>query len=377
MSTQHAAPDHEAQAFPAEDAAYARHKRSLAQWLARGRYVATQSSRVLWYGAQYVLAKRLSTDVSAAKAENFQPVSPKPSRQAIQSAFRDVFQADWDNIEAGLYPAPDDFHPRFFLRTLQSSAILFRDLPRVDARRQRQDGVEIRQDPRSAHYPAYYRQNFHYQSGGWLTAESARLYDTQVELLFAGAADAMRRSALAEIALALRGHDQRQMRVLDLACGSGRFLAQTMRAFPRLQAIGMDLSPQYCEAARQAVSPWKQVDIMTGAAEKIPLDDCSLDLVFSIYLFHELPPRIRRQVFGEIARVLKPGARFIFTDSVQLGDAPDADRMVEYFPIGFHEPFYTSFLKTDFEALGAQMGLKQIGQRRAWLTKTLVFEKSS
>lgn len=377
MSTQEAFLHTELQAQQGPEAAQAGRQRSAAEWLARGRYVASQSSRVLWYGAQYVLAKRLSTDVAAAKAENFQPSSPKPSRQAIQSAFRDVFQADWDNIEAGLYPAPDDFHPRFFLRTLQSSAILFRDLPRVDARRQRQDGVEIRQDPKSAQYPAYYRQNFHYQSGGWLTAESARLYDTQVELLFAGAADAMRRSALAEIALALRGHDQRQMRVLDLACGSGRFLAQTMRAFPRLQAVGMDLSPQYCEAAREAVLPWKQVEIINGAAEHIPCEDASLDLLFSVYLFHELPPRVRRQVFGEIARVLKPGGRFVFCDSVQLGDAPDADRMVEYFPIGFHEPFYSSFLKTDFAALGAEMGLKQIGQRRAWLTKTLVFEKSS
>ena len=43
--------------------------------------------------------------------------------------------------------------------------------------------VEV--DP--ALYPAYYLQNFHYQTDGWMSAESARLYDFQVETVFLGA----------------------------------------------------------------------------------------------------------------------------------------------------------------------------------------------
>ena len=35
-------------------------------------------------------------------------------------------------------------------------------------------------------YPRYFLQNFHYQSGGYLTDESAALYDHQVEVLFVG-----------------------------------------------------------------------------------------------------------------------------------------------------------------------------------------------
>jgi hypothetical protein len=34
--------------------------------------------------------------------------------------------------------------------------------------------------------PRYYLQNFHFQSGGWMTEESAKRYDTQVEVLFNG-----------------------------------------------------------------------------------------------------------------------------------------------------------------------------------------------
>ena len=47
--------------------------------------------------------------------------------------------------------------------------------------------------------PDYYTQNFHYQSGGWLTEESARIYDVQVETLFFGAAGAMRRQAIPQL----------------------------------------------------------------------------------------------------------------------------------------------------------------------------------
>jgi hypothetical protein len=40
--------------------------------------------------------------------------------------------------------------------------------------------------------PRYYLQNFHYQSGGWMTDDSAERYDTQVEVLFNGTANATR-----------------------------------------------------------------------------------------------------------------------------------------------------------------------------------------
>ena len=45
-------------------------------------------------------------------------------------------------------------------------------------------------------FPDYYLRNFHYQTGGYLSERSAKLYDQQVEVLFIGSADAMRRQAL-------------------------------------------------------------------------------------------------------------------------------------------------------------------------------------
>jgi ubiquinone/menaquinone biosynthesis C-methylase UbiE len=49
-------------------------------------------------------------------------------------------------------------------------------------------------------------------------------------------------------------------------------------------------------------------------------------------MLHELPPKMRRTVLGEAARVLKPRGRLILVDSLQRGDEPAYDAMLESFP---------------------------------------------
>ncbi|MDX2235240.1 MAG: class I SAM-dependent methyltransferase, partial [Hyphomonadaceae bacterium] len=208
-----------------------------------------------------------------------------------------------------------------------------------------------------------------------LTEESARLYDTQVEVLFAGAADAMRRIALGSLARAMKGRDQRRTRLLDVACGNGRFLTQVLGAFPRLKAAGLDLSPAYAQTARARLEPWPQAEVIVGNAEAAPFADASIDLVSAIYLFHELPPRVRRDVAREIARIVKPGGAFVFADSLQAGDTPDLDQMLEYFPVGFHEPFYGSYQSEDIVALFGEAGFAAEETRLAFLTKVIRFRR--
>jgi len=349
---------------------------SLLRDLGRARYAAAQGARVAWYLSQYLLARRISGPFDRPGEPKFKPQADDGDPQRIRAAFLDLFAKDRANIEAGLYPAPQDIRFERALAALRNSANFFRDLPRVDQRRLARDGVEVREQAKGeGRYPTYYLQNFHYQSGGWLSDESAQLYDTQVEILFGGAADAMRRIALGSVARALKGRDQRRVRLLDLACGNGRFLKQIMAAFPRLPATGLDLSPAYCDRARRTLADWPQVEIVNGAAEQAPFESASFDAVTCVYLFHELPPRVRREVAREIARVLKPGGVLVLADSVQTGDAPDLDRMLEYFPVGFHEPYFGSYLKEDFAALFAEVGLEVEETELAFLTKVMRLRK--
>jgi len=262
------------------------------------------------------------------------------------------------------------------LSAVRSSVNFFRDLPRVDERRLTRNGTEVREVAKGdSRYPTYYLQNFHYQSGGWLSEESAKLYDTQVEILFGGAADAMRRIALGSLARALKGTDQRRVKLVDLACGNGRFLKQILAAFPRIPATGLDMSPAYCEEARKRLADWPQVEIVTGAVEQAPFEDASVDAATCVYLFHELPPRVRRDAIREMARILKPGGVLVLADSIQTGDASDLDRMLEYFPVGFHEPYFSSYVKEDFAALFGEAGLELEETELAFLTKVMRFKK--
>jgi ubiquinone/menaquinone biosynthesis C-methylase UbiE len=367
--------EHEAMAdpepVPAPDAA----SPTATRLLGRLGYAATQGARVAWYTAHYALLRAM-TRGGARQGDSPppRPSAPPPDRTKVRAAFRALFNADRANIEAGLYPAPRDLDPTRLLATLRRSRAFFADARVVEERRRRRGGTEARALG-SGRYPSYYLQNFHYQTDGWLSRRSARLYDTQVEVLFTGAADAMRRAALAELARALQGRDQRRVRLLDVACGAGRFLEQIMDAFPRLDATGVDLSPAYIEEAAERLASWPTARVLEANAESLPFENGSFDVVASIYLFHELPPRVRTLVAAEMARVVKPGGMVVFADSIQTGDDANLDRMLETFPHWFHEPYYASYLAEDLDALWTAAGLTKEREGLAFLTKVRTYRK--
>ena len=219
---------------------------------------------------------------------------------------RALFAREWQDIAAGRYPAPRPLSrdPGDFLRR---SSLYFRDLPQVDARRHGKLDDELPPGNQADGLPDYYRQNFHFQSDGWLSERSAALYDTQVEVLFTGSADVMRRRALRPIAEWMAGRNQRSLRGLDVGCGTGRLLAFLHQAWPGLKWTGLDLSPPYLAEARRLIGDTARVKLIEGAAEKLPFEDASLDLVVSSFLLHELPAEIRGKALAEMARVLRPG----------------------------------------------------------------------
>jgi ubiquinone/menaquinone biosynthesis C-methylase UbiE len=108
----------------------------------------------------------------------------------------------------------------------------------------------------------------------------------------------------------------------------------------------------------------------------MPFPDESFDAVTCVYLFHELPPEVRKKVAREAARVLKPGGVFILADSIQLGDRPRVDANLGRFG-DFNEPYYRSWLREDtVELFGAQgAGLEPWTKELCSSTKVLSFRK--
>jgi ubiquinone/menaquinone biosynthesis C-methylase UbiE len=330
---------------------------------------ALSSAKALWWTGQKAAGRALVRSSAEAELPAGRVTAPPPSATRLRQAWREAFDKDAADIAAGLYPVTERAAPPG--RAIRRALDVIADAREVEARRRRRGAVEAREAAPSSAYPTYYRQNFHFQSGGWFTQESAERYEAQVEALFSGAAGAMRRRALSLLARAWRERDQRELTVVDAACGSGSFLQDLRGAFPRARVLGLDLSHAYAgEATRRSGAPAVQANV-----ERLPFADASLDGLTCIYLFHELPPKVRPQVAAEFARVLKPGGVLAFADSIQREDAPDLDRLLQAFPAFFHEPYYDSYQATDLTALFADAGLAVAGEDRAFLTKALLLRK--
>jgi len=285
-----------------------------------------------------------------------------------------LFERDLKNADQGIYAVPVD-HDGSPLWILTKSRAFFSDLSEVNRRRGERDVHQVRELEIEGDLPGYFTQNFHFQTGGYLTEGSAKLYDMQVEVLFTGAANAMRRQALVPLAKYMKDKDQRRLRLLDVACGTGRFLRFVKKTYPRLPVTGLDLSQAYLDEADNHLKKYSGIKLLTANAEAMPVADGSQDIITAIFLFHELPPEIRKIVAGDIARCLKPGGRFIFVDSIQNGDAEGYDGLLEVFEAGFHEPYMSSYVGEDFIEMFGDAGLEYKSRERAFLSKVMVFDK--
>ena len=68
---------------------------------------------------------------------------------------------------------------------------------------------------------------------------------------------------------------------------------------------------------------------------------------------------------------MKPGGLFILVDSLQTGDEPDYDGLLEVFPELFHEPYFRGYLEDDLQTLFAEAGFASEGRTNAFFSKVL------
>jgi ubiquinone/menaquinone biosynthesis C-methylase UbiE len=335
-------------------------------------HLASKAARTGWYAVIARMTQRRVAQLSKGSAP-YRPSRPMPGETALFRAALALQKRDADNVRRGLYPAMDDEDS--LADHLEALRRMFADLPASTERRLAGQGEEVAGRIEAHGLPDYYARNFHYQTDGYLSEDSARLYDMQVDTLFIGASGAMRRQALAPIADHVRGKDQRTLSMLDVACGTGRFLGQAAQAFPAMPMRGLDLSEAYVDAARAHLSDRRNIELMQGNAEELPFPDASQDIVTSVFLYHELPGDVRRTVTTEIARVLKPGGIYVLVDSLQWEDEPAYDGLLEAFPARFHEPFYEHYLGDDLAALFSDCGLVNVQSSLAFLSKIVVGQK--
>jgi len=107
----------------------------------------------------------------------------------------------------------------------------------------------------------------------------------------------------------LEAAPRQPQRLLDLGSGTGYFAPRLKRLFPAAEYIGLDLAEGMVRFSRDhfpEAGAWLVAD-----AEALPLATDSIDLVFSsLALQWCYRPQL---LFAELARVLRPGGRCVFT----------------------------------------------------------------
>lgn len=256
-------------------------------------------------------------------------------------------------------------------------------------------------------YPDYYQTAFHFQGDGWMSTDSANVYETSTETLFLGRQDSMQRTSLPPlVALAEKfskdqnnAVEKRPMRVLEVACGTGRFMTFARDNLPLdTEYTALDLSPFYLEKASDNDDYWRETRqreeeetrgrrqrttasatippaiLVQAPAESLPFPDNSFDAVVCVYLFHELPRDIRARAAAEMARVVAPGGTVVLTDSVQKGDRPPLDQSLSNFQ-NMNEPFYIEYINDDLGKHFEKEGLEPRTKIVRSTTKSLAFTK--
>lgn len=103
------------------------------------------------------------------------------------------------------------------------------------------------------------------------------------------------------------------LEVLDLGCGEG-YIARQLRRRGALKVIGVDVSSEMIRKAeaQEAQEPLC-IDYQVGDATRLEgFADGSFDCVVAVFLFNYLDRESTAAVMQQVARVLRPGGRFVF-----------------------------------------------------------------
>ena len=334
-------------------------------------YLIGQSTKFVWYSTHYIISFKYATPIKIDRQNPPSFFKKMPSGKKLFYEMLKLFNEERKYINKSKYKIPKA-NIKDFANVFKGSFNFFMDLPKIDKRRTEKkfnDLKEIDED-----LPKYFLRNFHYQTDGYLSENSANLYEFQVETLFSGSAATMRRFSMLPLIDFVKSR-KNKLNFLDIGTGSGEFIKTIKYNFPELNITCSDISKAYLDVAKKKLTKFKDIKFNNCKAEDLPFDNNSFDIINSVYLFHEVPSAIRAKIFSEVSRVLKKDGIFVLTDSLQLGDNYVLDPLLEFFPYSTHEPYYSKFIKEDLIRTAEKFGLKNYYSKNAYLTKTIAFKK--
>lgn len=101
-------------------------------------------------------------------------------------------------------------------------------------------------------------------------------------------------------------------RVLDVGCGTGRWIRRYEEMGFRVSGLDATLGMLHTARERGTMAP-----LIVGEAHGLPFEDESFDAVSDVTVVQHIPVTLQSQTLGEMLRVLKPGGRLILMELIR------------------------------------------------------------
>ncbi len=305
----------------------------------------------------------------------------------LQNKVIKLHEAEALNIERGIYPA-SVLIPKSPKEHLKNLPYIIFDSLKISRRRKLNDKKDLPSNDETEQAPDYLKRNYHFQTDGYFSKRSAYVYEHQVEVLFSGTAAPMRRQLIKYLKNHLTDDQLKngKLKILEIGAGVGSATLDFAESFQFEKYVVTDISESYLEVSRERIEDkYKKVPLermsldkfvfKKAAGESLPFAEGEFDIVFSVFLFHELPSEIRQKVLEESQRVLKPGGLLGICDSLQRDDDSRLNTILEQFPIDYHEPFYKGYTLWNVAKSIEETSLQLVESGHAMLSKYWVAKK--
>lgn len=126
---------------------------------------------------------------------------------------------------------------------------------------------------------------------------------------------------------------KKQVRVLDIACGSGKWLTPFAKNLPSDgRIIGLDSSTAMLQVAKERLIEEDEdgdliakIDLVRGDAYDLPFQEAAFDIVFAGFWLGHVPRNRVHEFLGEVKRILKNDGQFFVLESAQQANVPNEE----------------------------------------------------
>lgn len=287
-------------------------------------------------------------------------------KHIIDSSFKDLLN-HWKKILKE-DPSINSFSSP--IKHLKRLICVIKDLNQFLIRKSLKNSHDIEQLYLNYNCSEYFKRNYHYQTNGYFTYQSAICYDHQIELLFFGTAHIMRKVAYST----LKHFLNENAKVLEFGAGTGTSGNQFKQLFKDTTLDLLEPSKAYLDFARQSYSS-KFHEIFPSFIEKFESDK-KYDCIFSCFVMHEIPVNIWLQLIDKIKNSLTTDGLLLIIDSQQNNDRPEHQFALDLFAEDFYEPYFVEYRENSLEDFFTHNGFKLLNKEEVLFSKALIFKKN-